>query len=67
MVAEEFAAEGEAAPLRFEEEEVEAELAELASYRIVECSSDRRSNNRTEPSAPTEVKTSREEGDQATS
>lgn len=39
----------------------------VASYRIVECSSERRSNMRTEPSAPTEAKTSREEGDQATS
>lgn len=39
----------------------------VASYKMVECSSDRRSNMRTEPSAPTEAKTSREAGDQATS
>jgi len=38
-----------------------------ASYRIVECSSERRSNMRTLPSAPTDAKMSREAGDQATS
>jgi hypothetical protein len=34
---------------------------------MVECSRERRSNIRTEPSAPTEAKTSRDCGDQATS
>jgi hypothetical protein len=34
---------------------------------IVECSSDRKSKTRTEPSAPTEAKTSLEPGHQSTS
>lgn len=38
-----------------------------ASYRIVECSNERRSNNRKLPSAPTEVNTSVELGSHATS
>lgn len=46
---------------------VDAATTLAASYRIVECSSARRSNMRTEPSAPTEAKTSRVAGDQATS
>ena len=37
------------------------------SYRIVECSRLRRSNARSEPSAPTETKMSVEPGSQATS
>lgn len=38
-----------------------------ASYKIVECSNDRRSNILTLPSAPTEAKISRWAGDHATS
>ena len=38
-----------------------------ASKRMVECSSERTSNMRTDPSAPTEANTSRDDGDHATS
>lgn len=51
-------------PLCFEEDE---EIAGAASYRIVECSSDRKSNIRTLPSAPTEAKISGDCGDHSTS
>lgn len=37
------------------------------SYRMVECSSERRSKARREPSAPTETKMSVDPGSQATS
>ena len=37
------------------------------SYRIVECSSERRSNARSEPSAPTDTKMSVDPGSHATS